>query len=58
MVAPGGQPDVLPPVPAAARVADLKVRHLPYCELQANREAIVRFGKGPHLIEALARAPD
>lgn len=57
MVVPGGRPEALPPVPAAARVADLKVRHLPYCERQANREAIMRFGKGLHPIEALARAP-
>ncbi|MEU0680165.1 MULTISPECIES: type II restriction endonuclease [Streptomyces] len=41
--------------PAFSRVADLKVRYLPYGELQANREAIMRFGKGLHPIEALAR---
>jgi len=52
---PGGQPEVLPPAPAAARVADLKVRYLPYRELQANREAIMRFGKGLQPVEALTR---
>jgi type II restriction enzyme len=41
--------------PAFSRVADLKVRYPPYKELQANREAIMRFGKGLHPIEALAR---
>lgn len=41
--------------PAFSRVADLKVRYLPYGELLANRETIMRFGKGLHPIEALAR---
>lgn len=41
--------------PAFSRVADLKVRYLPYGELRANREAIMRFGKGLHPIEALTR---
>lgn len=41
--------------PAFSRVADLKVRYLPYGELRTNREAIMRFGKGLHPIEALAR---
>ncbi|MFF6829833.1 type II restriction endonuclease [Streptomyces longwoodensis] len=41
--------------PAFSRVADLRVRYLPYGELRANREAIMRFGRGLHPIEALAR---
>ncbi|MDT9696574.1 hypothetical protein [Streptomyces zinciresistens] len=41
--------------PAFSRVADLRVRYLPYGELQASREAIMRFGRGLHPIEALAR---
>ena len=41
--------------PAFRRVADLAVRYLPYSELEANREAIARFGRGLHPIEALAR---
>jgi type II restriction enzyme len=41
--------------PAFSRVADLRVRYLPYQELQANREAIARFGRGLHPIEAMAR---
>jgi type II restriction enzyme len=36
--------------PAFSRVADL-----PYGELRANREAIARFGRGLHPIEALTR---
>jgi len=31
------------------------VRYLPYRELQANREAIMRFGKGLQPVEALTR---
>lgn len=41
--------------PAFSRVADLRVRYLPYGELRANREAIMRFGRGLHPVEALAR---
>ncbi len=41
--------------PAFSRVADLRVRYLPYSELSANREAIARFGSGLHPIEQLAR---
>ncbi|MFJ7244345.1 type II restriction endonuclease [Kitasatospora sp. NPDC098652] len=41
--------------PAFSRVADLHVRYLPYGELEANRKAIMRFGRGLHPIEALAR---
>ncbi|MGN6242265.1 MAG: type II restriction endonuclease [Motilibacteraceae bacterium] len=41
--------------PAFSRVADLKVRYLPYGDLASNREAIMRFGQGLHPIEKLAR---
>ncbi|SUA47488.1 hypothetical protein [Nocardia africana] len=41
--------------PAFSRVADLKVRYLPYGELRAHREAIMRFGTGMRPIEELAR---
>jgi type II restriction enzyme len=41
--------------PAFSRVADLKVRYLPYGDLDRNRDAIARFGRGLHPIEQLAR---
>lgn len=41
--------------PAFSRVADLKVRYLPYGELKANREAIVRFGQGMKPVQAISR---
>ena len=41
--------------PAFSRVADLKVRFLPYGELERHREAMSRFGQGMRPIEALAR---
>lgn len=41
--------------PAFSRVADLKVRFLPYGELERHREAMARFGQGLRPIEALAR---
>ena len=41
--------------PAFSRVADLKVRYLPYGELAANRAAIARFGSGLKAIHALSR---
>ena len=41
--------------PAFSRVADLRVRYLPYGELERNREAIARFGQGMRPIEALAQ---
>lgn len=41
--------------PAFSRVSDLKVRYLPYGELERNREAIARFGHGLHPIEQLSR---
>jgi type II restriction enzyme len=42
--------------PAFSRVADLRVRFLPYSELQRHRESIARFGTGMKAIEALARS--
>lgn len=41
--------------PAFSRVADLKVRYLPYGELLVNREAIARFGQGMKPIQAISR---
>ena len=42
--------------PAFSRVADLRVRFLPYSELEKNREAMARFGQGMKAIEAVARS--
>ncbi|MBA5868176.1 MAG: type II restriction endonuclease [Nitrospira sp. CR1.3] len=41
--------------PAFARVADLKIRFLPYSELEKNREAMARFGTGLKSVEAVSR---
>lgn len=41
--------------PAFRRVADLRVRYLPYGELERNREAMGRFGQGLKAVEAIAR---
>ncbi|NOT10040.1 MAG: type II restriction endonuclease [Gemmatimonadales bacterium] len=41
--------------PAFSRVADLRVRFLPYGELERNREAMAKFGHGMRPIEALAK---
>jgi len=41
--------------PAFRRGQDLKVRYLPYNDLDANREAIGRFGRGLHPVEVPAR---
>ena len=41
--------------PAFSRVADLRVRFLPYGELERNRVAIARFGQGRRPIESLAK---
>jgi type II restriction enzyme len=41
--------------PAFSRVADLRVRFLPYGELERHRDAIARFGQGMRPIEALAK---
>ncbi len=41
--------------PAFSRVSDLRVRYLPYGELERHRESIARFGQGMKPIEAIAR---
>jgi type II restriction enzyme len=41
--------------PAFQRVSDLRVRYLPYGELERNRDAMARFGSGLKAIEAVAR---
>ena len=41
--------------PAFSRVADLRVRFLPYSELEQHRDAMKRFGQGMKAIEAVAR---
>jgi len=41
--------------PAFQRVADLKVRYLPYGELERHREAMARFGAGLRAVEAVAK---
>lgn len=41
--------------PAFSRVADLRVRYLPYGELERHRESMARFGQGMKAIEAIAR---
>ncbi|MEO5315405.1 type II restriction endonuclease [Pseudarthrobacter sp. CC12] len=41
--------------PAFSRITDLHVRYLPYGELETNRHAIARFGRGLHPVEQLAR---
>lgn len=42
--------------PAFRRVTDLAMRFLPYSELEANRAAMARFGRGLHPVLAAARA--
>jgi type II restriction enzyme len=42
--------------PAFSRVADLKVRYLPYSALEENREAMARFGDGMKAIEAVTKS--
>lgn len=41
--------------PAFRRVADLRVRYLPYGELEKHRDVMGRFGTGLRPIEAIAR---
>ena len=41
--------------PAFSRVSDLKVRYLPYGELEAHREAMARFGHGLKAMLAVSR---
>ena len=58
LVAPDGREDEVRNQlrrPAFSRVADLKVRFLPYGELECNKEAIARFGTGMKGIQAIAR---
>ena len=42
--------------PAFSRIGDLRVRFLPYGELEAHRHSMARFGQGMKAIEAVARA--
>jgi type II restriction enzyme len=42
--------------PAMRAVSGLRVKYLPYGELERNREAVARFGHGLKPIEALARS--
>jgi len=58
LVAPDGREDDVRAQlarPAFSRVADLRVRFLPYGELERHRDAIARFGQGMRPIEALAK---
>ena len=58
LVAPDGREDEVRAQvqrPAFRRVADLRVRYLPYSELEKNRESMARFGHGLRPIEAVAR---
>lgn len=41
--------------PAFSRVSDLKVRFLPYGELEKHRDSIARFGTGIKAIQAVSR---
>ncbi|MDX2060077.1 MAG: type II restriction endonuclease [Gemmatimonadales bacterium] len=41
--------------PAFSRIADLRVRYLPYSELARHRETMGRFGHGLKAIDAIAR---
>lgn len=41
--------------PAFQRIADLKLRYLPYGELATQREALARFGHGLKAIDAIAK---
>ena len=41
--------------PAFSRVADLRVRFLPYGELSRHRDTMARFGQGMKAVEAVAR---
>lgn len=58
LVAPDGREDEVRTQvrrPAFSRVADLRVRYLPYGELARHRESVARFGSGMKGIDALAR---
>ena len=41
--------------PAFRRINELRLRYLPYSELERNREAMSRFGAGLRPLEAIAR---
>ena len=41
--------------PAFSRVADLRVRFLPYGELECHRETMAKFGQGMRPVEAVAK---
>ena len=41
--------------PPFSRASDLRVRYLPYGELEQHREAMARFGHGMKAVEAIAR---
>ena len=59
LVAPNGREDEVRAQlnrPAFSRVADLKVRYLPYSELESHRSSIARFGTGMKAIHAISRA--
>ena len=42
--------------PAFSRVTELGIRYLPYSELEAQREAIARFGTGLKPLDAISRS--
>lgn len=42
--------------PAFRQVRALGMRFLPYSELERNRDAMARFGRGLHPIEAASRS--
>lgn len=42
--------------PAFSRVADLRVRYLPYAALETHRGAMARFGQGMKAVEAIAKS--
>ena len=42
--------------PAFSRVRELRVRYLPYSELEQHRQAMAKFGQGMKAIEAVARS--
>ena len=58
LVAPDGREDDVRAQlarPAFSRVADLRVRYLPYSELEQHRGVMARFGSGMKSVEAVAR---
>ncbi len=58
LVAPGDREDEVRRQlqrPAFRRIGELKVRWVPYGELERNREAMARFGAGTKALDAVAR---